>query len=63
MSPPTAEVVLDRLEQDENAAGPGTDPFDFDIEFLALTPASENALMCGTGDTCGSTCGSACTTS
>lgn len=39
------------------------DPFDFNIEFIQNAPASENALMCGTGDTCGSTCGSACTTS
>jgi len=62
MSPPTADTVLDR-------PAPGTpaetevDPFDFDITFIQNTPASENALMCGTGDTCGSTCGSACTTS
>jgi FxLD family lantipeptide len=61
MSPPAVETVLDR-------PAPGTaetevDPFDFDITFIKNTPASENALMCGTGDTCGSTCGSACTTS
>ncbi|MEY9889279.1 FxLD family lantipeptide [Catenulispora sp. MAP5-51] len=62
MSPPTADTVLDRTTAGTHAETE-VDPFDFDITFIQNTPASENALMCGTGDTCGSTCGSACTTS
>ena len=62
MSPPSAETVLDRSDPG-TPAGTEVDPFAFDITFIQNTPASENALMCGTGDTCGSTCGSACTTS
>ncbi|MGQ4436980.1 MULTISPECIES: FxLD family lanthipeptide [unclassified Streptomyces] len=39
------------------------DPFGLDITFIEGTPATETALMCGTGDNCGSSCPSACTTS
>ena len=39
------------------------DPFGLDITFIEGTPATETALMCGTGDSCGSSCPSACTTS
>jgi FxLD family lantipeptide len=63
VSPTDTALVLDQPAPSGAAEPDGRDPFDFDIRFIQNTPASENALMCGTGDTCGNTCGSACTTS
>ncbi|MER5440812.1 FxLD family lanthipeptide [Streptomyces sp. NPDC002790] len=54
---PTAPVSADLVKADED------DPFNLDIIFIEGTPATETALMCGTGDNCGSSCPSACTTS
>ncbi|MFF8732294.1 FxLD family lanthipeptide [Streptomyces sp. NPDC015171] len=53
---PTALVQADLVKSDD-------DPFGLDITFIEGTPATETALMCSTGDTCGSSCPSACTTS
>ncbi|MFG2430377.1 FxLD family lanthipeptide [Streptomyces sp. NPDC048590] len=53
---PTAPAQADLVKPDD-------DPFGLDITFIEGTPATETALMCGTGDNCGSSCPSACTTS
>ncbi|WP_199578158.1 MULTISPECIES: FxLD family lanthipeptide [unclassified Streptomyces] len=53
---PTGPATTDLVKADD-------DPFKLDITFIEGTPATETALMCSTGDTCGSSCPSACTTS